>query len=188
MALSGPSHQPLLDARWWSSTFIASRATPSTLHACAHRTNQPSFFQANILPHHNPPHICKYQPSHALALMAEGKIDPVCRHVSRASEEGAQGWGGEVSTIWWVWRRGGGGGGGGRLTRLWCWFARLWRHLLASRYGTLRPSVVLNVFWLCQQGGGGGGGWRYRGTREGEPGGQGGSAPRRHASGLICTP
>ena len=36
-------------------------------------------------------------------------------------------------------------------TRPWCWFASLWRRLLASRPCTFRPSVGPNVFWLCQR-------------------------------------
>ena len=54
-------------------------------------------------------------------------------------------WGGSQK-----WRRvlGRGGGGG---TRPWCWFACLWRRLLACRHCTFRPSVSSNVFWSCQR-------------------------------------
>ena len=45
-------------------------------------------------------------------------------------------------------------GGGGIGTRPWCWFAFLWRRLLASRHCTFRPPGGPNVLWLCQGEGG----------------------------------
>ena len=42
------------------------------------------------------------------------------------------------------------GGGAGVGTRPWCWSVCLWRHLLASRHCTFRPSLGPKVLWLCQ--------------------------------------